>query len=203
MSIAVLPQPLDAFRGLPEACRDYFDQNCGRIYYYLLRQTRDQAAAKGLSENTFIALFKSNMPIGDEDYLLRRLYLIARVSFLLYQRGKATVGDLLAELAYFTQDVPTIMDDPDVVCNESLLTLQSVMQELIPEQLEIAELFFFQGLTARSIAHYLHIDEEQVRSYLTQALFKLNEALSTRAENRKSSWRRIPALTPLSGGHAA
>ena len=204
MNDCVLSEPFDTLKnGLPEAYQHYFNLHCPRIYYYLLRCTRNAGLARSLSENTFIALSQSNVPIRDEDHLLRRLYLIARVCVLLFQKGRLTTGAMLEELQFYTQDDPNILDDPEVARNESLLALQEVLQKLSPDRLEIAELFFFQGLTVRSIALYLHTNEEQVKDYLTQAMQKLNDELSGRSENRRTGWRSIPALTPITGEYAA
>jgi RNA polymerase sigma-70 factor (ECF subfamily) len=194
MSIpAVQSSPFEAFtQGHSGSFRFYFHLHNYRIYCYLLHKTRKKALSKDLTQIVFIVLFKNQSKIRDSGHLLRFLYVLARLSFLLSRHGKVQPNDLDAELAGCGQDDPGIMDDPDIVRNETLLALQSAVQTLPPEKREVVELYFFQQLSVPSISERLNLDGKIVREHLSQSLQWIGDKISS-----FNSIERIP------GNHAA
>jgi len=173
-----LPNYFDGFkRRDPQAFRHYFLLHNYRIYCYLLQLSRDRVLARELTQNAFIILFYNPDLIKDEDHLLRRLYLNARVGYVLGSKGKLLSMDLEV-LAGFSYDDTNIMEDADIARNETLISLQTAMQKLPPAKREVAELYFFSGLSVSAIAKLLGLEEQSVREYLSQCLKRLCEELS-------------------------
>jgi DNA-directed RNA polymerase specialized sigma24 family protein len=170
--------PWEAFkRGEPEAFQHYFLLHNYRIYCYLLRSTRDRSSARGLTENAFVVLHRQKDHLTDDEHLLRRLYLNARVACLLWLKGTLSAAELGAELQFYAPDDESIMDDPEVVSNETLVTLQGAMQQFPPVRRVVAELYFFSGFSAQAIAQHLGVDEKSIRELISQSLQWLDEGL--------------------------
>jgi RNA polymerase sigma factor (sigma-70 family) len=152
------PDYFDDFRnGSSEAFRHYFHLHHYRIYCYLLR---------------------------DADHLVCSLYLLARVAYQLYLKQKLSVRALEVELAFYTLDDPNIMEDPEVMQNETLIALQLSLQKLPPNKKEVAELYFFQGFTVKSIAEYLKTNEQIVKEYLSEIVQWLGNEVAGRNGDR-------------------
>ncbi|HEV2478589.1 MAG TPA: sigma-70 family RNA polymerase sigma factor [Puia sp.] len=158
-----------------------------RIYYFLLRLLRDQEHAKEATNHVFLVLFHHSAEIEDEDHLLRRLYLIAKVAFLLRLKGKRSFVDLEAEVANNAHEEASIMEDVEVAQNETLLTLQAVTQKLPPVKREAAELYFFQGFSKGAIARHLGLEEGIVKAIISETLQLVGEELA--GKNRLSGIR--------------
>lgn len=173
-----LSNPWESFKqGQPEAFRYYFHLHNYRIYCYLLRLTRDSIQAKELTENAFIVLFRNKEALVDAEHLLRRLYLSARVGFLLRLKGQRSSAELEGGLCYFFQEEADIMDDLEIARNETLIALQAAMQKLPPAKREVAELYFFQGLSLGGIARQLGLDEQSVKETISESLKWLGKEL--------------------------
>ena len=180
-----LPNPWESFQyGRPEAFRYYFHLHNYRIYCYLLQISKDSGQAEELTRHAFIALFRGKELIRDEEHLLRRLYQISRVANSLRLQSKWSSVELEEEMANSAEDDANIMDDRDVARNETLIALQGIMQKLPPAKREVAELYFFQGLSVRAIARLLRIDEQSVREYISQSLKRLGDELSGKDSDR-------------------
>ncbi|HWB94248.1 MAG TPA: sigma-70 family RNA polymerase sigma factor [Puia sp.] len=172
-----LPNPWESFQqGEPEAFRYYFLLHNYRIYCYLLYLSKDQAQSKELTQNVFVALFRNKDVIKDQEHLLRRLYLSARVRYFLRLKGRR-FPDLEEKLVYYVEDDENIMEDPDIARNETLLAVQDAMQKLPPAKREVAELYFFQGFSTAAIARHLGLDEQSVREIISQSMKRLGEDL--------------------------
>jgi DNA-directed RNA polymerase specialized sigma24 family protein len=179
--------PWEAFkRGEPEAFQYYFLLHNYRIYCYLLRSTRDRGAARGLTENAFVVLHRQKDHLTDDEHLLRRLYLNARVAYLLWLKGTLSAAELGAELQFYPIDDEAIMDDPEVVSNETLVTLQGAMQQFPPVRRVVAELYFFSGFSAQAIAQHLGVDEKSIRELISQSLQWLDEGLAGRGTSSRN-----------------
>ena len=165
-------------QGRQDACQYFFNLHHSRIYYYLLRLLRDQDQARDAANNAFIVLFHHSAQIEDEDHLLRRLYLNAKVAYLLALKGKFSFLDLEAEVAVYAHKDATIMDDPEVAQNETLLTLEDVTQKLPPVKRKAAELYFFQGFSIGAIASRLGIEEGNVKAIISETLQRVGEELA-------------------------
>lgn len=168
------PDALDNFKaGCPKAFRHFFRVHNYRIYCFLLRQTRDRRPSRELTKHCFIVLFRNYRVIKDQENMLRVLYILARISLLL-PLGEANAVEVLEE-AWTTAgpDDAGILEDPDVTRNETLLAVQQVIQQLSGAKRELAELYFFQGMTITAIAQFLGIDKSVAREQISQMLRRL------------------------------
>ena len=171
-------EPWESFkRGRSVAFLHYFNLHNSRIYYYLLRLLRNRAQAKEATRHAFVLVFRHYTEIEDEDHLLRRLYLNAKVAYLLRLKGKRSVPDLEEEVENYAHKDATIMDDPEVAKNETLLALEGVVQKLPPIKREVAELYFFQRFPIGAIAKLLGLEEGNVKAIISETFRRVEEEL--------------------------
>jgi RNA polymerase sigma factor (sigma-70 family) len=172
--------PWESFKqGRSVAFLHYFNLHNSRIYYYLLRLLRDQAQAREVTRHAFVLIFRKYTEIEDEEHLLRRLYLNAKVGYLLRLKGKRSIPELEKEVENYAQKDETIMDDPDVARNETLLALEDIVQQLPQMKREVAELYFFQAFPTSAIAQLLGLEERNVRSIISEILQRVGEQLGS------------------------
>lgn len=110
--------------------------------------------------------------------MLRVLYILARISLLLPLVDANAVQVLEEAWATAGPDDAEILEDPDVTRNETLLAIQQVIQQLSGAKRELAELYFFQGMTINTIAQFLGIDKAIVREHISQMLRRLVDELA-------------------------
>ena len=178
-AVPELPDPFDNFKaGCQKAFRHFFRIHNYRIYCFLLRQSRDRRRSRELTKDCFIALFRNYRIIKDQEHMLRVLYILARISFLLSLVDANAVEVLEEAWATAGSDDAGILDDPDVTRNETLLAIQQVIQQLSGAKRELAELYFFQGMTINAIAQFLGIDKTIVREHISQMLRRLVDELA-------------------------
>ena len=170
--------PWESFKqGRSIAFLHYFNLHNSRIYYYLLRLLRDQAQAKETTRHAFIILFRHKDQIQDEDHLLRRLYLNAKVAYLLRLKDNRSIPDLEKEVENYLEKDSSIMDDPEVAKNETLLALEDVVQKLPPMKREVAELYFFQEFPMHAIGELLGLEVGNIRTIISEILRRVGEKL--------------------------
>lgn len=187
------PDYFDGFRkGSSESFRHYFHLHHYTIYCYLLSLIREKRLAQELTKNSFVVLIRMKAQVREEEHLLRYLYLLARVAYLLHRRQKCSVQNLAEEFAFFSIDDPNIMEDPDVVRNETLISMQAALQKLPPQTKEVAELYFFQGLTIRKIADYLRVSDGMAKEQVSEIIRWLGDELSRNCGDRNAFWRASP-----------
>jgi len=171
-------EPWESFKqGRSVAFLHYFNLHNSRIYYYLLRLLRDPAAAREATRHAFIVIFRDVSQIEDEDHLLRRLYLNAKVGYLLRLKGKRSIPDLEKEIESYVEKDASIMDDPEVAKNETLLALEDIVQKLPPMKREVAELYFFQEFPIRAIGKLLGLEVGNVKAIISEILGRVGEEL--------------------------
>ena len=115
--------------------------------------------------------------------MLRVLYILARICLLLQVLNADPVEMLEAAWKTTEPDDVEILEDPDVTRNETLNAVQQAMWELPPTKRELAELYFFQGLTIRAIAQFLGTDEIVVREHISQMLKRLVDELADQGKS--------------------
>ena len=181
------PEPSDPFdnfkAGKPEAFRHFFRTHHYRIYCFLLRQTKERRRSSELTHYCFIVLFRNCGIIKDQQHMLRVLYILARIGLLLQVLNADPVEMLEAAWKTTEPDNVEILEDPDVTRNETLNAVQQAMWELPPTKRELAELYFFQGLTIRAIAQFLGTDEIVVREHISQMLKRLADELADQGKS--------------------
>jgi RNA polymerase sigma factor (sigma-70 family) len=178
------PDPFDNFKvGKPEAFRHFFGIHHYRIYCFLLRQTRERGRARELTHYCFIVLFRNCGIISDQQHMLRVLYSLARIGLLLQVLNADPVEMLEAAWRTTEPDDVEILEDRDVTRNETLKAVQQAMWELPPTNRELAELYFFQGMTIKAIAQFVGIDEVVVREHISQMLKRLVDELADRGKS--------------------
>lgn len=170
--------PWESFKqGRSVAFLHYFNLHNSRIYYYLLRLLRDQAQARETTRHAFIVIFRDVSQIEDEDHLVRRLYLSAKVGYLLRLKGKRSIPDLEKEVEYYVEKEASIMDDPEVAKNETLLAMEDIVQKLPPMKREVAELYFFQELPIGTIGKLMGLELGNVKAIISEILQRVGEGL--------------------------
>lgn len=170
--------PWESFKqGRSVAFLHYFNLHNSRIYYYLLRLIRDQVQARETTRHAFIVIFRDVSQIEDEDHLVRRLYLNAKVGYLLRLKGKRSIPDLEKEVGYYVEKEASIMDDPEVAKNETLLAMEDIVQKLPPMKREVAELYFFQELPIGTIGKLMGLELGNVKAIISEILQRVGEGL--------------------------
>ena len=115
--------------------------------------------------------------------MLRVLFSLARIGLLLQVLNADPVEMLEAAWKTTEPDDVEILGDPDVTRNETLEAVQQAMWELPPTKRELAELYFFQGMTIKAIAQFLGSDEVVVREHISQMLKRLVDELADRGKS--------------------
>lgn|GEM_PF-4114030 len=170
--------PWESFKqGRSVAFLHYFNLHNSRIYYYLLRLLRDQAQARETTRHAFILIFRHKDRIEDEDHLVRRLYLNAKVGYLLRLKGKRSIPDLEKEVENYAHKDATIMDDPEVAKNETLLAIEEIVQGLPSMKREVAELYFFQEFSIGAISKLMGLEERNVKAIISETMQRVGEVL--------------------------
>lgn len=140
-----------------------------RIYNFCRRLYQSSDQAKDTVQRVFIALWEQRQQINENQSLTSYLFSIAR--YMVYQEFRKQVYKKAAfdYLILNSNDLNESTKD-EVLYNELLTFLESVIDALPERQREIFRLNRFSGLTYKQIAARLNITENTVDTQIRRAL---------------------------------
>jgi len=159
-----------------EAFRMLFQTYAPRVKAYMLRQGADPAAAEELAQETLLTVWrKAGLYSDDKGSATTWIFTIAR---------NLRIDRLRKEVAW--QPLPEDNDQepsPDPAPDEVLTErqrrerVQKVLSELAPEQSEVVQLSYVEGLSHSEIAARLGLPLGTVKSRMRLAYQKIRDAL--------------------------
>jgi RNA polymerase sigma-70 factor, ECF subfamily len=140
-----------------------------RIYNFCLSLHQNSDEAEEIVQRVFVALWEQRTQIDEKKSLVTYLYTIAR--YMLYQEFRNNVYKKAAYDHFIINSIDLNESTKDeVLYNELVSFLESVIKRLPERQQEIFKLSRFSGLTYRQIADNLNITENTVDTQIRRAL---------------------------------
>ena len=155
--------------GCVPAFNTIFSIHHKRIYNFCRHLYQSSDEAQETVQRVFIALWEQRLQVDENKPLAAYLYTIAR--YIVYQEFRKQVYKKAAFDHFILNSIDlneSTMEE--VVYNELLSFLKSIIETLPPRQREIFKLSRFSGLTYRQIAEYLGITENTVDTQIRRAL---------------------------------
>jgi RNA polymerase sigma-70 factor, ECF subfamily len=156
-------------QGSVKAFNTIFSIHHKRIYNFCQHLYQSSDEAQETVQRVFIALWEQRFQVDENKPLSSYLYSIAR--YIVYQEFRKQVYKKAAFDHFILDSIDlneSTMDE--VVYNELLTFLKSIIETLPPRQREIFKLSRFSGLTYRQIAENLNITENTVDTQIRRAL---------------------------------
>ena len=150
-----------------------FSRYSDLIYFYILKNVKDENNAKDILQTTFLKAFKYLKKIKDRKKFKSWLYSIARNSiFDFYIKNKNDVDfDNLSEIISSPQK-----DDP-VVYKELKVEIENAIKKLSKKQNRVVKLRVFSELKFTEISKEMNITENNAKVTYHKALKKLKVIL--------------------------
>ena len=140
-----------------------------RIYNFCLHLSQSSDDARETVQRVFVALWEQRVQVDENKSLASYLYTIAR--YMAYQEFRQQVYKKAAFDHFILKSIDLNESTKDeVLYNELLSFLESVIERLPERQREIFKLSRFSGLTYRQIADQLNITENTVDTQIRRAL---------------------------------
>jgi RNA polymerase sigma-70 factor (ECF subfamily) len=140
-----------------------------RIYNFCLHLYQSSDDARETVQRVFVALWEQRVQVDENKSLASYLYTITR--YMAYQEFRQQVYKKAAFDHFILNSFDFNESTKDeVLYNELLSFLESVIERLPERQREIFKLSRFSGLTYRQIADQLNITENTVDTQIRRAL---------------------------------
>lgn len=157
-------------RGDHKAYSDVFENWKQRVFYYFLKLTGDEYAAKELVQETFIKFWKCRESISCALTIDEQLFRKARLIHINWLRKEAT------QRKYFSKDG---LKDVEQQVDDSLLQeLKQALERLPPKRKKVFELKHIYGYSYKEIAEYLNISVKTVDNHLLKAVSQLRKSFN-------------------------
>ena len=139
------------------------------IYNFCLSLHQSSDCAEETVQKVFVALWEQREQVDENNPLGSYLYSIAR--YMVYQEFRHQVYKKAA-FDHFTYNLIDTNEPTkdDILFNELLTFLESLIERLPERQREIFKLSRFEGLTYKQIAEQLNITENTVDTQIRRAL---------------------------------
>lgn len=160
-----------------EAFRSLFDEFGPRVRHFMLKLGADPALAEELAQQTLITVWrKASLYSADKGSASTWIYTIARNLRTDHIRRQRAWQELSDEHA---QSIPSEEPSPEqmVSVRERKARVREVLKDLPPEQLEVVQLAYMDGLAHGEISERLSLPLGTVKSRIRLAYQKLRVAL--------------------------
>lgn len=157
------------------AFKQVFDKWHKKLYAYFLGKTRDEDAAKDLSQQTFIKFWESRKSLSDDYTVEIQLFNKARFIYIDWLRKMSNHRRLLSE-----QADPTLRADHDSYLQFDLK--EGIMKAIatLPEMRgKVFRLKHQDGYSYKEIAEQLGISVKTVDNHLLQATRQMKKIISS------------------------
>lgn len=160
---------LDLHKGSIPAFEKIFSRYHKRVYNFCLRLHQSSDDAGETVQRVFVALWEQRTQVDENKSISSYLYTIAK--YMIYQDLRKQVYKKAAFDQFILNSVDLNETTKDeVLYNELLSFLESVIERLPERQREIFRMNRFSGLTYRQIADQLNITENTVDTQNRRAL---------------------------------
>jgi RNA polymerase sigma-70 factor (ECF subfamily) len=161
--------------GDPQVFREIYDAWSRKLFFYFLKKTNDDYAAKELTQQTFIKIWQYKESISTEHSIDQQIFQKARLIFIDWLRKEAT------HRKYFTYDMPSSADtmDNNSEINEALQQNIDLSLKSLPEKRrKVFELKHIHGYSYKEIANFLGISVKTVDNHLLKATAQLKKVFN-------------------------
>jgi RNA polymerase sigma-70 factor, ECF subfamily len=153
-----------------------------RVYRFVLRLTRNEAAAEDLISDVFLDVWRQAGKFEGRSAVSTWLLSIARFKALsvLRRRGEQELNDEIAEA------IEDHADDPEVALakKDKGAALRQCLTKLSAEHREIIDLVYYHEKSVEEVAGIVGIPEATVKTRMFYARKKLSELLKERGIDR-------------------
>ena len=158
------------------AMQALFARHRRRVYHFVLRLIRDEAAAEDVTSEVFLAVWQNARRFEARSAASTWLLAIARYKALSARRRQPH-AELNDELASTVADPA---DDPELVVqkkNQAELIRQS-LAKLSPEHREVIDLVYYHGKSVKEVGEIVGLNEATVKTRMFYARRKLAELVA-------------------------
>lgn len=160
-----------------EAFSQLFQQFAHRVKAYMLRQGADPATAEELAQETLLVVWrKAALYSSEKGSLSTWIFTIARnlrIDRLRKETAWQELPDNIADMLVSDETAP----DESVSLRQREGRVQSVLAGLSPEQRQVVEMAYIDGLSHSEIAERLSLPLGTVKSRMRLAYQKVRDAL--------------------------
>jgi RNA polymerase sigma factor (sigma-70 family) len=161
--------------GDPQVFREIYDEWSRKVFFYFLKKTNDDYAAKELTQQTFIKLWQYKDSISTEHSIDQQIFQKARLAFIDWLIKEAT------HRKYLVYDMPISAD----VAAHNPETAEALQQHIdlslksLPEKRrKVFELKHIHGYSYKEIADFLGISVKTVDNHLLKATAQLKKVFN-------------------------
>jgi RNA polymerase sigma-70 factor, ECF subfamily len=171
---------IDSMRsGQQQAIAVLYDRYAGLVYSIAYRILQNSQAAEDLTQDIFITFWTSDCYNSKRGSVSSFLGLLTRSRAIDKIRQRTTTNHLLARWQQTISEASTSPSPLEsATIQETRTKIQQAMAKLPPQQRQILELNYYQGLSHNQIAQSLNLTPGIVKSRLRQALIQLKTQLT-------------------------
>jgi RNA polymerase sigma-70 factor, ECF subfamily len=160
-----------------EAFSQLFEQFAHRVKAYMLRQGADPATAEELAQETLLVVWrKAALYSSEKGSLSTWIFTIAR-NLRIDRLRRETAWQELPDNIADTLVSDDIAPDESVSLRQREVRVRSVLRELSPEQRQVVEMAYIDGLSHSEISERLSLPLGTVKSRMRLAYQKVRDAL--------------------------
>lgn len=160
-----------------ESFRRFYERDAPALRSYLRFSCRNRALADDLLQDSFLRMFRIELPDLEEPELRSYLYKTARSVMIDHFRKTERDRKLTAEMA---------IDDPPVTHAPELpLDMQRALGELKERDQQLLWLAYVEGMSHREIAGIIEVNEKSVRVLLLRARERMGKVLADQGIGRE------------------
>ena len=152
-----------------------YEQSNRKVYFYCLKKTDNEDAAKDLTQQTFIKFWNYRKALSTEHSIDQQLFQKARLIYIDWLRIQAT------QRKHFVGD-PTLAAEISADQTESNFELSQNIEYSIntlpPKRRKVFELKHIHGYSYRQIAEHLGITVKTVDNHLLKAATQLRKVFN-------------------------
>lgn len=171
--LTILPNEKDLFihaaGGDQAAFTNIFDHYSPRIFAFVLKNTKSQAAAEDITQEVFLKLWISREKFPDIKSYSSYIFTMAFNYTVNYIKRNVWEADKLRIIENNGINYSNITEEI-IDFNEINLLVQQAVQQLSPQKKIIYKLNREQGLTLEQIAKQMNLSRNTVRNHLAEAI---------------------------------
>lgn len=164
----------------PQAFQDLFREFGPRVKALMMRQGADADTAEDIAQETLLTVWrKAHLFAESKGSINTWIFTIARNLRIDRLRRQTPWQDLPDEF----EKMPSEEDLPDTALSreQSRILIREAIKDLPPEQYEVIELSYMEGLSHQEIAERVGVPLGTVKSRMRLAYHKVRDALGGRA----------------------
>lgn len=174
-----------ASQGDRNAFREIVEDNKKKIFYLAFDFTGSVQDAEDLSQDVFIKAFRSLHTFKGESSLSTWLYRITLNTFLDLKRKssfeiekkQAPLDERLSENPVFAENLSSGNPESYAESCQMQMHIQQALETLSPRERSVFVMRHYRGMPGKTVGKLLNISEGTVKSLLSRAIKKLQNAL--------------------------